>query len=400
MVCMRSDATCPASELKERRQKLREILVSKDCHFAWITHQPDVFYFSGTAQNAHLIVPRDSGSILYVRKYLPRARLETDIKRIQPFNSPSDIANNFNYNETLSYGIEMDVLPLKLFKKMESSLPSAKWEDISLPIRQLRSAKSLWEVQMIQQSCRLLDRIFDRIGAWLKKGMTELELASRIEYECRLAGHQGTIPVRAYNSAIHFGAVLFGANAAVRGAFDGPVSGPGLYRAAPKGAGWKQLEAGEPVFVDLVSGISGYIADATRVYCLGDLPDSLAEAHSACLDIQKTVVENLKAGMPCSRPYEIATNHVSDIGLANVFMGPDDDRAGFIAHGVGLELDELPVFAPRFKTLIPEHAVVAMEPKAVFTGIGAVGIENTWHITVTGAERLTHFPDRCCKCAG
>lgn len=400
MLVMCSDAACPASEFKERRRKLRETLVSKECHFAWITHHPDVFYFSGTAQNAHLIVPTDSDSILYVKKYLPRARLETDIKRVLPFVSPADIAKNHEHNGKLRCGIEMDVLPIKLFKKIEASLPSATWEDISLDIRLLRSVKSLWEVEMIKNSCRLLDKVFDKVGNWLRQGMTELELASRIEYELRLGGHQGAIPVRSYNGAIHYGTVLFGASGSVRGAFDGPVSGPGLYRAAPKGAGWKPLQIGEPVFVDLVSGIAGYIADATRVYCLGDLPDSLAEAHWDCLQIQSAVVENLKAGIPCSKPFEIAANYAFDSGLENVFMGPDDDRAGFIAHGVGLELDELPVFAPQFQMPVPEHSVVALEPKVVFPGRGAIGIENTWHITETGAERLTLYPDHYHKCQG
>jgi Xaa-Pro dipeptidase len=396
---MYADETCPASELKARRQKLRERLVSRNCRYAWITHHPDVFYFSGTAQNAQIIVPVDSDAILYVKKYLPRARRETDIQNIRLLNSMRDITDSLARDTACRIGVEMDVLPLAFFKKMEASLPSVSWDDLSFDIRLLRSVKSAGEIQSIRKAALLLDRVFDRIGGWLREGMTEIELASRIEHELRLGGHQGTIPVRSYNSSIHFGSVLFGNHAAVRGAFDGPVSGPGLYRTTPKGAGRKTLCAGEPVFIDLVSGIAGYLADATRIYCLGCLPDFLAEAHAGCLEIQRRVVESLKPGIPCSNPYETAMKWVSDMNLNHVFMGPDDDRAGFIAHGVGLELDELPVFAPRFQTALSENSVVALEPKAVFPAQGAVGIENTWHITGAGAVRLTQYPDLCCECS-
>lgn len=395
---MYAEEACPASELKARRQKLRERLVSRNCRYAWITHHPDVFYFSGTAQNAQIIIPVDSDSVLYVKKYLPRARSETDIQDIRLFTSSRDITDSLPRDTVCRIGIEMDVLPIKFFKKMEAALPSAAWEDLSFDIRLLRSVKSDGEIHAIKKAGLLLDRVFDRIGGWLREGMTELELAARIEHELRLGGHQGTIPVRSSKSSIHYGTVLFGKNAAVRGGFDGPVSGPGLYRSTPKGAGWNTLHAGEPVFIDLVSGIAGYLADATRIYCLGYLPDSLADAHAGCLEIQRSVIESLKPGIPCSRPYETAMKLVCDMNLNHVFMGPDDDRAGFIAHGVGLELDELPVFAPRFQTALSVNSVVALEPKVVFPDLGAVGIENTWYVNRTGAVRVTQYPDMCCEC--
>ena len=37
--------------------------------------------------------------------------------------------------------------------------------------------------------------------------------------------------------------------------------------------------------------------------------------------------------------------------------------------------------------------MIALEPKCLFPGKGAVGIENTWLVTETGPERLTITPD-------
>jgi Xaa-Pro aminopeptidase len=70
-------------------------------------------------------------------------------------------------------------------------------------------------------------------------------------------------------------------------------------------------------------------------------------------------------------------------------MGPPGDQARFVGHGVGLELDELPVLAPGFTAPLRAGQVVAVEPKFVFPGLGAVGIENTFVVGEAGAEKLT-----------
>jgi Xaa-Pro aminopeptidase len=76
-------------------------------------------------------------------------------------------------------------------------------------------------------------------------------------------------------------------------------------------------------------------------------------------------------------------------GLGDRFMGPPGDQARFVGHGVGLELDELPVLAPGFKAPLQAGQTVAVEPKFVFPGTGAVGIENTFVVTERGGEKLT-----------
>jgi Xaa-Pro aminopeptidase len=74
-------------------------------------------------------------------------------------------------------------------------------------------------------------------------------------------------------------------------------------------------------------------------------------------------------------------------------MGADEGRVSFIAHGIGLELDEFPFIAAGQKMMLREGMVLAMEPKLIFPGIGVVGIENTFLVTKDGLERLTRFQD-------
>jgi Xaa-Pro aminopeptidase len=79
--------------------------------------------------------------------------------------------------------------------------------------------------------------------------------------------------------------------------------------------------------------------------------------------------------------------------LGDAFMGPPGDQARFVGHGVGLELDELPVLAPGAKAIVAAGQTIAVEPKFVFPGVGAIGIENTFVATEGGGERLTELSD-------
>ena len=79
-------------------------------------------------------------------------------------------------------------------------------------------------------------------------------------------------------------------------------------------------------------------------------------------------------------------------GLAAYFMGTKQ-QAKFVGHGVGLQINELPVLTPRSKEILEENMIFALEPKFVLPEIGAVGVENTYLVTAQGCEKLTLSPE-------
>lgn len=79
----------------------------------------------------------------------------------------------------------------------------------------------------------------------------------------------------------------------------------------------------------------------------------------------------------------------ADAGLGQYFMGAPGEQAKFVGHGVGLELDEMPVLAKRFNVPLQLNQTIAVEPKFVFPGLGVVGIENTFVVGKEGGYRLT-----------
>jgi len=70
-------------------------------------------------------------------------------------------------------------------------------------------------------------------------------------------------------------------------------------------------------------------------------------------------------------------------------MGFGDRRANFLGHGVGLQIDELPVLADGFDEPLEAGMVLALEPKKGIPSVGMVGIEDTFIVTPEGGRSIT-----------
>ena len=84
-------------------------------------------------------------------------------------------------------------------------------------------------------------------------------------------------------------------------------------------------------------------------------------------------------------------------GHVDNFMGYRGSQVSFIGHGVGVEIDEYPFLARGFTDMTLEVGMVfAFEPKLVFPGIGAVGIENTFHLFRKRSGAVDFFKGEYC----
>ena len=73
----------------------------------------DLYYFTGTTQNAHLVVPAEGEPVLLVRRTLERARAESPLERIEALRSLRDLAAALDGAGVSGgrLGFELDVLP-------------------------------------------------------------------------------------------------------------------------------------------------------------------------------------------------------------------------------------------------------------------------------------------------
>jgi len=169
--------------------------------------------------------------------------------------------------------------------------------------------------------------------------------------------------------------------------FNGCVGGEGPYPASPSTGGWEVLAPRTTVMFDIVTSYNGYQADTTRSFYLGDsIPAEVAAAHDYCVDVLREIEQRMKPGSVCSEIYRDVRSLVEQRGEPEGFMGFGDNRIKFFGHGVGLDLDEMPVIADRIHVTLEPGMILAVEPKAFLPGHGPVGVENTYVITGDGCE--------------
>jgi len=384
----------PAGELTRRVAALQKLLRQKGVDGALIMENADLFYYAGTVQRAHLFIPAEGRPLLMVKKSYTRAREESALEDIIPLANVKDLPKmlvEHGYKNITTLGLELDVLPAALYLLYQKLFAAAQIVDINALIRSVRMVKSPYEIEVLRDAAQLNYTLFSRVKDYLKEGITELELAGQLEAVYRLAGHQGIVKMRGFNNEVSYGHILSGTNGSIPSSMDSPTGGPGVSISFPQGAGYKKIAGNEPVMIDYVGVIDGYLADQTRIFCIGQMPDKLIQAYETAFRIQEVVKQMAVPGASCEEIYKHAINMAAESGYGEYFMGYPDP-VPFLGHGVGIELNEWPVLAPGFKTPLEKGMIIAVEPKFIFPE-GAVGIENTYVVGEKGLETLTLFDE-------
>jgi len=379
------------TETHQRISNMQAMLRNKGLDGALFIFPIDVYYFSGTRQNSTIWIPAEGDPLLLVRKSLSRAMEESVLADIRPFPSSKDFPALFD-EHVQKIGFTFDVAPVQQLNYYSKLLPGREFVDISPLNRELRSVKSGFEREELRQSGSMLCSVFAQVPQFIRAGMREIDLAAEFESRLRRAGNEGYVRMRAYNQELFMGLAV-SAGGASHGFFDGAVTGRGLSNAAPHGASTEIIRENEPILLDYAGIRNGYITDMTRIFVIGTLDPELHRAFIVSLEIQNALQVALKPGAVCEELFLMAAGMAEQSGLGQYFMGMPGEQARFVGHGVGLELDEFPVIAQGFKVPLQAGQTIAIEPKFVIPGKGAIGIENTFAVTPTGGEKITDMPD-------
>lgn len=380
----------PKSEIQQRIDRLQQYLQEQKIDGVLLAQNVDLYYFTGTMQNALCYLPMQGEPILYVKKSANRAEFEAHVE-VQPLGKlrelGSVIAQRFGCIHKL--GLELDVLPYSTASFYKRLFADSEFVDVSFAIRQIRSVKSAYELEQIRKAAKILDDTLQKVPSWLHVGLTEVELAAKIEYEFRLQGNINLWRMRGFNQELALGMVASGSAASTPTYFDGPAGGLGITTASPQGASFREIQANEPILIDVSMVTEGYMVDQTRIAVIGELSPSLLEAYEIARTILRKVEMLGKPGVAWQDLYLTSVQMAEEAGLSEHFMGFGVDQAKFLGHGVGIELDELPILAKGFTQTLEEGMVIAIEPKFSFPGQGVIGIENTYVVTSSGLRSLS-----------
>jgi Xaa-Pro aminopeptidase len=382
----------PAQEIGERLSKLQKRMEAQAMDALLVVQKIDCFYLSGTAQDALLFVPLEGKPLLMVKRELQRARVESPLQHTVALNSlrdlPSLVAEHAGRSPAV-LGLELDILPARDYLRLQSLFPKSKLVDSSGIIRDLRKIKSPFELDLMRKAGRIGQRVYQEAGKILRQGMTEIEFGGLLEAAAKKLGHEGLLRVRSFNYEAYSWHVLSGSVGGMVSQSDSPMGGLGLSPAFPVGASRKKMKAREPILVDFGICYHGYQADETRMFCIGKMPRKFADAYKACREIHDAVIEATRPGADCEGLYLKTLKLAKDLGYEDSYLGPPGLQTKFIAHGIGLELNEFPFLAQGQSYSLEQGMTFAVEPKIVFPDEGSVGVENTVLVTEEGFEILT-----------
>lgn len=383
----------PKTELDQRVAKLQELLKQQDIDGVIIVQNADLFYFTGTVQQSHLFIPAEGRPVLLVKKSYERAREESSLDNIVYLDSLKDISavlHSYGYSGFKTLGFELDVLPANLYMRYQKFFKPANIVDASPLIRTVRMVKSAYELEILRDAVKMNIEVFSFVRANLREGMSELKLAAIVEAYSREKGHPGLIRIRGFNQELVQTHIVSGQNT-YPSYFWGAVGGKGVGPAFAQGASDKLIGRDEPVYVDYGFILDGYILDQTRIFCIGKLPDHLVQAYTLATEILEQMKKLAKPGVACGKLHDLALQIAGESPFGKHFTGYPTPLA-FVGHGIGIELDELPIIGHGFETPLEAGMVFALEPKFTFPD-GAVGIENTYLVTQDGLETLTVYDE-------
>lgn len=209
-------------------------------------------------------------------------------------------------------------------------------------------------------ACQIADRALKDLLPCIKPGVSELELATELEYLMKTGGAEGT----GFESM-----VLFGARS----------SQP---HAIPQGD--VRLAPGDFILIDYGACKGGYRSDTTRTFICGKASEEQRYAYEAVLRAQRASLEKAVPRANGRELNQIALDIIRDADLPGFDYG--------IGHGVGLEIHEEPFMRQNTDVLLEPGMILTIEPGTYKPGWGGIRIEDTLLITEDGHRVLTNFP--------
>lgn len=374
----------------ERLQRLQQAMQQLKVDSLLISDNANLFYLTGRVYAGYAFVPAVGEPMWFVRRPVDLTGGGVTYIR-KPEDMPAHI-QSAQIDLPRRLGLELDILPYNQAIRLGSAFEGAEVADISALLKQLRSVKTDYEVEQMRRSGVCHERVYRRIPGLYRSGMTDLELQIEIERVSRLEGCLGMFRISGQSMEIYMGNVLTGKNADEPAPYDFAMGGRGLHPSIPGGASGEIIKPHKAVMIDLNGNFTGYMTDMTRVFAVDKLPQEAIDAHQCSIEICRMFEREALPGVEARVLYERAVEIVRSHNLERHFMG-HRQHAGFIGHGVGIEVNEWPVIAPRSRQILEANNTIALEPKFVLPEVGAVGIENTYLITSEGAQSLTNAPE-------
>ncbi|MBO7316179.1 MAG: aminopeptidase P family protein [Paludibacteraceae bacterium] len=355
-----------------------------------LTINVNLYYTTGRVFNGYFYLPSEGEPYFFVKR--PNGFEGNQVFYIRKPEQMPELFTEIGLKLPKKLLLEADELTYSEYVRIQSIFKPKETPNATALMRKLRRIKTPFEIEQFRISAQQHAKTYAEIPSCFRMGMTDVQLQIEIERLMRLNGSLGMFRAFGANMDLFMGSLLAGDNAEEPSPFDYALGGNGIDTSCPLGANGTVLKKGFSIMVDMAGNYTPYMTDMTRVYSVGKLTDLAYRAHQASLTIQNEIENIARPGTSCAELYNLALQITEAEGLGQYFMGTKQ-QAKFIGHGVGLQINELPVLTPRSKELLETNMIFALEPKYVIPGVGAVGIENSFLVTENGLEKITQFEE-------
>lgn len=336
---------------------IKDILKDYGVNAALVITASNTFYLSGyESTNCRILITNDKDYFLTDMRYLEEAknaigdRFEVLLGGVEEIKGIVDDLGikALGVEENVSYGE---------YRSLEELFKGIEFVAVDEAFSKIRAIKTEREISLIKTAQSVTETAFNEILPFIKEGVTEIEIAARLEYIMLKKGCE-----LAFDSI-----VAFGENG----------SKPHAHRSERK------LRRGEFVTMDFGAKYKGYCSDMTRTVALGAVDERKARAYNAVLEANKLAEKAIKIGEKCCDIDAVARNYLAKFCLDKFFSHS-------LGHSVGVDIHEMPAFSPRCEEVLKEGMIITVEPGVYLEGDFGLRIEDMALVTKSGAEILTH----------
>ena len=342
-------------------KRVQEILQKQSIGAAIISNGDNMRYVSGFAgATGYLYISQKRHAVVTDFRYTIQAEQEAEGYEIVTIgNGGYEVALNelLEADGISQLGFEAEDMLYGTYNKLKEKLKVEELVPLGSEITAMRRIKTPKELEMIKRAEGIGDEVFTEILDFIKPGMTELEIAARIEYLLKVKGAQG----------ISFNAIVAsGVNSSM------PHAVPTV----------KKIEKGDFLTMDFGCIYEGYCSDMTRTIVIGKASEKQKEVYNTVLKSQLAALDFIHAGVQGKVVDKVARDIIYSAGYEGCF-------GHGLGHSVGLHIHENPRFSMLEEDIIEAGMAITVEPGIYIKGFGGVRIEDLVAVTKDGHENFT-----------
>ena len=220
-----------------------------------------------------------------------------------------------------------------------------------------RIIKDHEELQMLQLAIDAADKAMDQVTPVITPGMTEKEVAWRLETAMRDFGAD----------TISFDTIV--------------AAGPNGAMAHHQPTDYV-IKQNDPIVIDMGAKVGGYCSDLSRSIAVGEPDETFNKIYDTVLGAQLTAINAVKVGMTGEETDNLSREVIAQAGYG-------DNFGHSLGHGIGLEIHENPGGGPGSPDVLELNTVFTVEPGIYLSGWGGIRIEDIVILREDGAVPLS-----------